>query len=413
MMVSVRKNTCILLNVDFMRHLTYNDCNEDIYINIMIKRDLFDKINESMFKQRVILLFGTRRVGKTTLLEELIKYHTDNGKICHYMNCDTVQDRQPLETTNSLELGEIIRGCDILAIDEAQNVKGIGKVLKIIHDVFPNVQVIATGSSSFDLANKTGEPLVGRMREFLLYPFSTGEIRHSIGIQDTNFNIEKFLRFGFYPDIYNLTEKEAKVELGMLVNGYLYRDLLTFDGIKNSAQVLRLLQCLALQIGSEVSFNELATHLEISANTVKKYIELLEKCYVIFTLPAFSRNKRNEIAGNRTRKIYFYDIGVRNALINSYQFINIRPDAGAVWENFCISELKKKAQRDEQFSRFYFWRTYQGEEIDLIEEEDGEYTTYEFKLSANKKAKLPKGFAEHYNVKSFNVINKENWYKYF
>lgn len=187
----------------------------------------------------------------------------------------------------------------------------------------------------------------------------------------------------------------------------------TFDGIKNSSQILRLLQCLALQIGSEVSFNELATHLEISANTVKKYVELLEKCYVIFTLPAFSRNMRNEIAGNRTRKIYFYDIGIRNALLNSYQPINMRPDAGGIWENFCIVELKKKAQRKERLSKFYFWRTYQAEEIDLIEEEDGEYTAYEFKVSPNKKAKLPKGFAENYNVKSFNVINKENWYKYF
>ena len=391
----------------------YNELIEDIYKNSMIKRNVFDQIKNSMFKRRVILLFGTRRVGKTTLLEELIHYYQSQGKICKYMNCDTVQDKQSLETTNSLILGDIIKGYDILAIDEAQNVKEIGKTLKIIHDTFPQVQVIATGSSSFDLANKIGEPLVGRMREFLLYPFSTGELRESFGALNTNFNIEKFLRFGFYPCIYDLPEKEAKIELGMLVNGYLYRDLLTFDGVKNSSQVLRLLQCLALQVGSEVSFNELATHLEITANTVKKYIDLLEKCYVIFTLPAFSRNARNEIAGNRSRKIYFYDVGLINALIVNYQSIDIRPDAGGLWENFCIAELKKKAQMEEKFSRFYFWRTYEGKEIDLIEEEDGAFDLYEFKLSLKKQAKIPKEFAENYNVKSFNVINKENWYQFF
>ena len=395
------------------KNACYNDLNEDICTNNMIKRSVFDQINDDMFKRRVILLFGTRRVGKTTVLEELIKYHSELGKKCCYMNCDTIQDKQSLETTNSLVLGDIVKGYDILAIDEAQNVETIGKTLKIIHDTFPHVQVIATGSSSFDLANKIGEPLVGRMREFLLYPFSTGELRESFGALNANFNLEKFLRFGLYPCIYNLPEKDAKKELGMLVNGYLYRDLLTFDGIKNSSQVLRLLQCLALQVGSEVSFNELATHLEITANTVKKYIDLLEKCYVIFTLPAFSKNIRNEIAGNRTRKIYFYDVGLINALLGNYQKIEIRPDAGGIWENFCIVELKKKAQREEKFSRFYFWRTYQGEEVDLIEEEEGEFNLYEFKLSEKKKAKLPKGFAANYNVKSFNVINKENWFQYF
>ena len=396
-----------------LQNTCYNEIIEDIYKNSMIKRNVFDQIKNSMFKRRVILIFGTRRVGKTTLLEELLHHCESQGKICKYMNCDTVQDKQSLETTNSLILGDLIKGYDVLAIDEAQNVKEIGKTLKIIHDTFPQVQVIATGSSSFDLANKIGEPLVGRMREFLLYPFSTGELREAFGATNTNFNIEKFLRFGLYPCIYDLPEKEAKIELGMLVNGYLYRDLLTFDGVKNSSQVLRLLQCLALQVGSEVSFNELSTHLEITANTVKKYIDLLEKCYVIFTLPAFSRNARNEIAGNRTRKIYFYDVGLINALIVNYQNIDIRPDSGGLWENFCIAELKKKAQREEKFSRFYFWRTYFGEEIDLIEEEDGAFDLYEFKLSANKKAKIPKGFAENYNVKSFNVVNRENWFQHF
>ena len=174
-----------------------------------------------------------------------------------------------------------------------------------------------------------------------------------------------------------------------------------------------MLQCLALQVGSEVSYTEIGNNLQLDLATVRSYIDLLEKCYIVFTLPALSRNMRNEIAGNRTRKIYFYDIGVRNALIGDYRDMEVRPDAGGIWENFCIVELKKKAQRERRHTRYYFWRTVSGSEIDLIEEENGEFNVYEFKLSPSKKAKLPKGFAEHYNVKSFNVINKENWYKYF
>ncbi len=275
------------------------------------------------------------------------------------------------------------------------------------------MQVIATGSSSFDLANKTGEPLVGRMRQFLLYPFSSREIRDSEDYLTAVSNIDNFLKYGFYPRVYGKNSDDAKIELEELVSGYLYKDLLTFEGIRNSSQILNLLQCLALQVGSEVSFNELSGKLNISLQTIKSYIDLLEKCYIVFTLPALSKNMRNEIAGNRTRKIYFYDIGVRNALIDDYRDIDMRGDAGGVWENFCIVELKKKAQREERRPRYYFWRTIHGSEIDFIEVENEEYNLYEFKLSSKKKAKMPKGFAEHYNVKSFNVVNKENWFQYF
>ena len=401
--------------IEIFQKYSYNYNNKDnlIYFINMIVRSLFTRINETLFRGYVALIFGTRRVGKTTLLEEIIRYQESMGRKIRYLNCDLISARQMIDTTNDQELKSLVEGIDILAIDEAQNIETIGRTLKIIHDTFPKLQVIATGSSSFDLANKTGEPLVGRMRQFLLYPFSIKEIWKEKGPLEATANLENFLKYGLYPKVYGINGEEAKIELEDMVSGYLYKDLLTFEGIRNSSQILSLLQSLALQVGSEVSFHELAGKLNLSLLTIKKYIDLLEKCYIVFTLPALSRNMRNEIAGNRTRKIYFYDIGVRNALLGDYKDMELRPDAGGIWENFCIVELKKKAQRERRHTRYYFWRTISGREVDLIEEENGEFNLYEFKLSANKKAKLPKGFAEHYSVKSFNVINKENWYKYF
>lgn len=375
----------------------------------MIKRNILDKIEKNLFKGKVILIFGTRRVGKTTILEQLIEQHKAQGKKCTYLNCDLLSVKQSLETTNEQILKQRIKGFDIIAIDEAQNVINIGQTLKIIHDVFPKIQVIATGSSSFDLANKTGEPLVGRSRSFVLYPFAINELLNAQGAFVAEANLENYLRLGMYPCIYGMAEDDARDELENLVNGYLYKDILAFENIKYSDQILKLLQCLALQVGSEVSFNELSSRLGISANTVKKYIDLLEKCYVIFTLPAFSRNLRNEIAGNRTRKIFFYDIGIRNALIGNYQPIELRNDIGGIWENFCIVEFVKKAQMEGRRCHRYFWRNYDGKEIDFIEEEDGELKAYEFKYSSNKSAKLPKDFKEAYKVSDFKIVNKGNW----
>ena len=374
-----------------------------------IKRDVIVRIENGLFKNRVVLIFGTRRVGKTTLVKQLLEKYTAAGKKCLYLNCDLLTVRQSLETQNEQELWQKINGYDIVAIDEAQNVANIGMTLKIIHDEFPQVQVIATGSSSFDLANKTGEPLVGRSRTFMLHPFSMNEIKNHHDFFFVESSLDKFLRFGMYPSIWNLDENEIKEELENLVNGYLYKDILTFESIRKSNQIVRLLQCLALQIGSEVSFRELSRKLGINVNTVIKYIDLLEKCYVIFTLPALARNLRNEIAGNRSRKIYFYDIGIRNALLGSYQPMNLRGDVGGIWENFCICELIKKAQAERRYCNRYFWRSYDQQEVDFIEEADRKFTAYEFKYSPNKRAKLPRMFAENYEIAEFKVINRENF----
>jgi predicted AAA+ superfamily ATPase len=378
----------------------------------MIKRSIFDRISASLFQKKVILVFGTRRVGKTTLLKQVMEYNQSLGKRCSYLNCDLLGVRQALETTHEQLLKRYLDGIDIICLDEAQNISNVGQVLKIIHDVFPEVQVMATGSSSFDLANKTGEPLVGRNRSFVLYPFSVNELQNARGAFVTDANLDNFLRLGMYPCIHEMEESEAKDELESLVSGYLYKDILMFENLKHSDQILKLLQCLALQIGSEVSFTELAGKLSISANTVKKYIDLLEKCYVIFTLPAFSRNLRNEIAGNRSHKIFFYDVGIRNALIGNYRFMNLRNDAGGIWENFCIVELVKKAQREGRRCHRYFWRNYDGKEIDFIEEEDGELKVYEFKHGSHKKVSCPKDFKNTYNVSSFDTVNRENWMEY-
>lgn len=374
-----------------------------------IKRLVLDRIENSLFKDRVVLIFGTRRVGKTTLVKQLLEKYKQKGEKCLYLNSDLLTVRQSLETQNEQELWQKINGYDIVAIDEAQNVANIGRTLKIIHDEFPQVQVIATGSSSFDLANKTGEPLVGRSRTFMLHPFSVNEIENNYDFLFASSNMDRFLRFGSYPSTWDLSEDETKEELDNLVNGYLYKDILTFESVHKSDQIVRLLQCLALQIGSEVSFRELSKKLGISVNTVIKYIDLLEKCYVIFTLPALARNLRNEIAGHRSRKIYFYDIGIRNALLGSYQPMNLRNDVGGIWENFCICELIKKAQNEGKYCNRYFWRSYDQQEIDYIEEADGKFTVYEFKYSPNQRAKLPKIFAENYEVAEFKVFNRENF----
>jgi len=376
----------------------------------MKSRILQSQLENDLFKKDVVILYGTRRVGKTTLVKQIIENQTKKGRKCAYFNCELMRIRSRVETTDDQALYDFFGGYDLVVLDEAQSIDKIGLTLKIMNDTFPNIQVIATGSSSFDIANKTGEPLVGRSRTFVLHQFSLQEIYNDTNdIIKLDANIENFMRFGLYPGVVEKVEREAIKAIKNITNSYLYKDILKIDGMKNSSILLALLKLLALQIGSEVSYNEIANRLGISIPTVAKYIDLLEKCFVLFVLPAFSRNIRNEI-GLKSRKIYFYDLGIRNAIINNFSDFSSRSDIGALWENFCIVELIKKAQYHEIFFNNYFWRNYNQQEVDYIEEHSGTIYAYEFKYNPKAKVNIPKSFVETYGA-SIKLINRENFYK--
>jgi len=371
------------------------------------ERTISDSIIDNLFKGKVIVIYGARRTGKTTLAKHILDTYTGT-KSTKYFSCEDFETKNLLETTNTETLQRTLGLYDLIILDEAQMLNNIGATLKIIHDFLPDLQVIATGSSSFDLRDQIGEPLVGRSRTYTLYSFSLSELAmDSIRLQS---NLEHILRFGLYPTVINQSEEYAKEELSDIKNGYLYKDILAIERIKSSNTLINLLISLALQVGSEVSYNELARKLGISTVTVQKYIDLLEKCFVIFVLPAFSRNIRKEI-GTKSKKIYFYDLGIRNAIINSFAPLNLRTDTGVLWENFCIVELIKKARNKRRFLNNYFWRTYDQQEIDFIEEYNGVLYAYEFKFSPKQKVKIPQIFIDTYRPK-FQVINKENYQKY-
>ena len=371
------------------------------------ERTISDSIIDNLFKGKVIVIYGARRTGKTTLAKHIFDTYTGT-KSTKYFSCEDFETKNLLETTNTETLQRTLGLYDLIILDEAQMLNNIGATLKIIHDFLPDLQVIATGSSSFDLRDQIGEPLVGRSRTYTLYSFSLSELAmDSIQLQS---NLEHILRFGLYPTVINQSEEYAKEELSDIKNGYLYKDILAIERIKSSNTLINLLISLALQVGSEVSYNELARKLGISTVTVQKYIDLLEKCFVIFVLPAFSRNIRKEI-GTKSKKIYFYDLGIRNAIINSFAPLNLRTDTGVLWENFCIVELIKKARNKRRFLNNYFWRTYDQQEIDFIEEYNGVLYAYEFKFSPKQKVKIPQIFIDTYRPQ-FQVINKENYQKY-
>lgn len=376
----------------------------------MITRSIQVKIANNLYKQKVIIIYGARRVGKTTLAHQILAIESAKGKRTHYINCELLEAQRSLQTTNENLLAHYLGNHDLVVLDEAQSIENIGLVLKIIADTFPHIQIVATGSSSFDLSNRVSEPLTGRVRTFILYPLSIAEIAENAGFHTAQSSMEKILKYGLYPSIFRSSESEARIELLELAGNYLYKDALTFENLKNSKTLLNLLELLALQLGNEVSYSELSCKLGISHHTVKRYIDLLEKSFIIFHLRAFSRNLRNEIV--KSQKIYFYDLGIRNALLQNFAQLQLRQDIGAIWENFCIVERMKKNQASGHYAKLYFWRQYSGQEVDLIEEHDGILNAYEFKFSPKAKVKLPKHFIETYTPKSFHVIHSDNWFDF-
>ena len=367
---------------------------------MLIQRDLEKKIVGSFDKGKIVVVYGPRQSGKTTLVKMILSSHSQNSI---YLNCDEIDVRQNLTDKTSTELKAYLLGRKMVVIDEAQRVENIGLMLKLIADNLPDVQVIATGSSSFELSDKIKEPLTGRKIEFHLYPLSVNELSATYGKIETARLLERRIIYGMYPEV---VLKESPVLLAQLADSYLYKDVLAYQNIKRHDILLKLLQALALQIGSEVSYNELSNMVGIDKKTVESYLNILEQSFVIFRLMPFSRNLRNEL--KKLRKIYFYDTGIRNALVNNLNPLNLRNDAGALFENFMISERVKFNANFNKRKNIYFWRTHQQKEIDYIEEGEGKLEAYEFKLSA-KTYKTPKEFLEAYPESTCKLINRENF----
>ncbi len=369
-------------------------------------RSLQNIIEYNLFKGKIIILYGARRVGKTTLCKKIVKKH-ENAK---YINCELQQYRTALETTNSELLKNYLGTYKLIVLDEAQHIPNIGLILKVIADTFPDIQIIATGSTSFGLSGKINEPLTGRSRQYQLYPLSIEEIQQNYSIIDIQARLPNLLLYGLYPEVFNKSGQDAKEELFNISSNYLYKDILQFEQLKRSDLIFNLLKAIALQVGNEVSFNELAGLLGENIHTLKRYIELLEKSFVLFRLSSFSRNLRKEIG--KGQKIYFYDIGIRNAILNHFGDISTRNDVGGLWENFIIAEKIKANHYQRRFVNSYFWRTYDQKEVDYIEDIDGKLFAYEIKYKPKAKTGFPKNFTQTYPDASLNIINPENFYKY-
>ncbi len=368
-----------------------------------IKRDLQPLIDRWLFKGKIIILYGARQVGKTTLSKALLEsYGTDGG----YFNCEIQSVQASLAQREPVALQRFLGNKKIVVLDEAQQIYGIGKVLKLLADTFPEIQIIATGSSSFELANRSAEPLTGRALTFELFPLSYAELGQAFSPAERRAQLDFWLRYGLYPDVAFSGEEDARTLLDNLSSRYLYKDILEFENLKRADVLVKLLQLLALQIGQMVSYHELANTLKISSATVERYIDLLEKAFVVFRLSPFSRNLRNEIG--KKNKIFFYDVGIRNSIVQQYQPIDLRLDKGALWENFLVAERLKFLQLKGLRPNRYFWRTLQQVEIDYLEEHDGQLSAYEFKWQA-KDQKMPLAFAKAYPGSSFEVIDHDNF----
>lgn len=369
----------------------------------MIERKLGKVLNNRLFTGKAIVLIGARQVGKTTLLKAL----TGNFQDALWLNGDEIETRSLLQEVSVERFRSLIGAKKIVVVDEAQRIENIGLKMKLITDNLPDVQLILTGSSSFDLANRINEPLTGRKWEYTLFPLSFGEMATHTNPFEELKHLPLRMVFGYYPDVVTHPGDEREV-LKQITESYLYKDILEWERIRKSDKLVRLLQSLAYQVGSEVSLSELSRQVELDKNTVEKYIQLLEQTQVIFRLSSLSRNLRNELKSSR--KIYFYDNGVRNALISNFNDISMRNDTGALWENWMVSELVKKRHYDRRFVNRYFWRTTQQQEIDFIEESDGHFTAYEFKWSPAKKGRLSQTFLNAYPETDFITVNRDNFY---
>jgi predicted AAA+ superfamily ATPase len=370
-----------------------------------IQRLLLPRLQNALTPGKVLVLYGPRQVGKTTLVKDLLERLT----LAHrYVNADELTYREALASQNRHTLGDLLGDSQLLVIDEAQRVPDIGLNLKILIDNYPQAAIIATGSASFELANRISEPLTGRKRTFDLYPVSYGEVLQTWGAFEARRQLERWLIWGGYPAVVTAeTVEQREAILGELVGSYLYRDLLELDGIRHADKLVNLLRLLAFQIGQEVSLAELAGSLALNRQTVERYLDLLEKVFVIFRLSGFSRNLRKEITKNS--RYYFYDNGVRNSLIQNFNPLTLRNDVGQLWENYLMVERRKANEYAGRVANSYFWRTYDRKEIDYIEERGGELHGYEFKWQGQARQATRDEFTTAYPNATLETITRENF----
>ncbi len=366
----------------------------------MIIRTLQNPLSERLFKGKTLIVTGPRQVGKTTLLKTVL-----SGRDYLFLDGDDPLVRSRLTNPNTREIGAILGNANLVFIDEAQRIENIGLTAKIIHDQFKDVQLLMSGSSAFELRNHTNESLTGRKWEYHLYPVSYEELEQSTSFLDARKDLATRLIFGFYPDVINNPGEERDI-LKEITQSYLYKDILAYGNIKKPEVLEKVLRALAFQVGNEVSYNEIAQLIGVDKKTVANYIYLLTLSYIIYPLTSFSRNLRNEIKTNQ--KIYFYDNGVRNALIQNFNPVELRNDVGALWENFLITERLKRNHYHRIFANRYFWRTTQQQEVDYVEEADGVIRGFEFKWNPKAKARIPGSFVNGYDAQ-VTIITPENF----
>jgi uncharacterized protein len=371
-----------------------------------IQRQIVEDLQNDCFKGKIIVIVGARQVGKSTLIKMLT---TNQNKEVLWLDGENADVHLLLQNTNSERLAQIAGNNKFIVIDEAQKIDNIGSILKLFADYHKNLQVIASGSSAFELRNSLNEPLTGRKFEFNLYPISFQEMAVHTNLLQEIRQLPQRMLYGYYPEIVTNVGQEERL-LKFLSESYLYKDIFLFRGIKKPEKILELLKLLAWQIGSEVNYNELSRTLKIDNQTVESYITMLEQSFVIYKLNAYHTNQRNEL--KKSKKIYFNDLGIRNALINDFRPMELRNDVGNLFENFVINEMRKQNEYKQIYANFYFWRTTDQKEIDLIIEKNNLLATYEIKWNVNKKTKLTKSFSNIYSNYTFEVINAANFFEF-
>ncbi|PIF61310.1 MULTISPECIES: ATP-binding protein [unclassified Flavobacterium] len=371
-----------------------------------LKRAVFQDFGNKVLPNKVLILLGARRVGKTELIKNYLQTIPDGSYL--QLNGEDINDANLLKERSVANYKRLLLNIDLLVIDEAQTIPDIGLILKLIVDAIDGIKIIATGSSIFDLNNNLGEPLVGRKNTLYLFPLAQMEYSQYENYKQTTEKLEERLLFGSYPELIQYSDWEDKKEyLYEIINSYLLKDILVFEGIKHADKIYDLLRLIAYQLGKEVSLQELANQLQMSKNTVANYLDLLSKVFIIFKVEGFSRNLRKEIV--KSSRWYFYDNGIRNGIINNFNRLDSRTDVGDLWENYLAVERVKKQNYLKIKTNNYFWRTYDQQELDWLEEKGEELAGFEFKWSETKKVKIPAAFAKAYPEATFEVINKSNY----